>query len=173
MQITCEIISTCWFFADISLLSFNKKHLLSAPFIGGLTTFLSLLVILTGQALLMLSRENLNPTLTEDRLWKIYRRSPDPIRRREAALILVSKSTDSPHRIKRLLSSQAWGQSPIAATVLKLQAENSYSLGNATTSQSFWELLLTRFPYEVSSADAYYFLGRKKPELRKKLLLLF
>ncbi len=137
--------------------------------LGG-TTLLTLAVILGEKALLKSFQLNLTPELPEEKLWKVYRWSISPNKRREAALILVSKSMDSPKRVKRLLIGQGWGNDPIAAISLKLQGQVNERLGASDVATNFWKELLTRFPFSPSSSDAYYYLGRKDILIRRQLL---
>ncbi len=148
-----------------------KRKFPIAPLFLSLIPLISLLLILGSQELVRVRQGQLNSGLSERKLWEFYRRSIDPVRRREAALILASKSMQSPRRLKRLLASQGWGDSPMAAVVLKLQAQNAARIGEINVSKNAWEMLLKRFPYSAASADAYYTLGRERSELREELLL--
>ncbi|MFL0738078.1 MAG: transglycosylase SLT domain-containing protein [Prochlorococcus sp.] len=141
------------------------------PLLGG-TALLSLAAILAGQELLRAQLKQLTPKISQTELWRVYRWSIDPQQRREAALLLAAKSKDSPLRRQRLLAGQGWGSSPLAAVALKLQAQNSKRLGEKSKANQLWESLLKRFPNAAATADAYYYLGRQQPELRKQLLKL-
>ena len=77
---------------------------------AGLTFAASLL----GQTTLRNQREPLTPSLSPKALWRIYRWSPDPNRRREAALLMAPEGT---------LSGQGWGDSPLAAVSLLLAVD--------------------------------------------------
>ncbi len=131
---------------------------------------ISLTTIFCGRFFLEISERKINPNISESELWKYYRWSIDPNLRRKASLTLVAKSKGSFRRRKRLLQAQGWGNSPLAAVVIKLQAQTHSSLGQVNAAKNSWKNLLNRFPEHVSTADAYYFLGKKKPELRLELL---
>ncbi len=133
-------------------------------------SLMSLCAIVGGQAIVRSGQAKLNPDFSQEDLWKIYRRSIDPHQRREAALLLASKSRDSPLRLQRLLNAQGWGDSSLAAVALKLQAQNAERVLGFKRSIPIWEDLLRRFPLSISSTDAYYSLGRKRPKLREYLL---
>ncbi len=140
-----------------------------------LLIFIALITFLTsffGQVALRSRRAELSPVISPEELWKTYRWSPDPNQRREAALLLASKSKDSPWRRQRLLLSQGWGKNPLAAVAIKLQAQTETNLGNSYKSEIRWKELLNRFPFEPLAADAYYILGRQDAELRQLLLNL-
>ncbi len=128
--------------------------------------------ILSGRFLLIPVKEKLNPNISQEKLWKIYRWSADPYQRREASLLLVSKSPNSLSRRERLLKGQGWGNDSLSAVALKLQAENYYKLGKSINARDIWVKLLDRFPVESVSADAFYRLGMEMPDLRKDLLEL-
>ncbi len=140
------------------------------PLLGG-TALLSLAAILASQELLRAQPKKLTAKISQTELWQLYRWSIDPQQRREAALLLAAKSKDSPWR-KRLLAGQGWGNSPLAAVALKLQAQNAMRLGEKSKANQLWESLLKRFPNAAATADAYYYLGRRQPELHQQLLLL-
>ncbi len=126
-----------------------------------------------GQSLLRHLQKELNPTFSKERLWKVYRFSLDPIQRREAALLLTSKSPYSLLRRSRLLKAQGWGNSYSAALALKLQASTAEKLGASTEANLLWKALLKRFPLSPLSPDSYYFLGRSRPKLRQELLKIY
>ncbi len=127
-------------------------------------------VILLGRTVCRLDDKLINPNLSESQLWSYYRWSVDPNLRRKASLLLVAKSEKSFFRRRRLLKSQGWGRSPLAAVAIKLQAQTESSLGESAKSDRFWKELLRRFPYATSTADAYYNLGKTERELRDQLL---
>ncbi len=133
-------------------------------------SILTLGVIPIGKSVVKISQEQVDMSMSESRLWKVYRWSVDPYLRRKAAFLLVAKSEKSFLRKKRLLSSQGWGSEPLAAVAVKLQAQTAMSLGEDLRAISLWKELLRRFPDTASSADAYYILGRKNKSLRKLLL---
>lgn len=126
--------------------------------------------LLGGRALLQWQ-----PPLTPDSgsLERIRRWSPDPERRREAALLLHSRYREDPRLGRQLLRGQGWGPDPIAAVVLKHAALDSEGLGDRTAALSLWQQLWHRFPSNAASADALYALGRRQPRLRQELLRRF
>ncbi len=149
----------------------NASSLRGLSLIGG-TALLSLTAIVGGQELLSTRQQALNPKISSTELWQQYRWSFDPQQRREAALLLAAQSKDSPHRRQRLLAGQGWGGSPLAAVALKLQAQTAERLGERSKATQRWRVLLQRFPSSPVSADAYYYLGRRQPELHQQLLKL-
>lgn len=122
---------------------------------------------------------------------------PDPVRRRQAALLLVAAEEErpepgrgspaglaaakppgdgqagDPQRIARLLRNQGWGRDPLAAVALKRAAQSASRTGDQTGSARLWGQLLARFPGHPASADALYTLGRDQPALRQRLLSRF
>ena len=139
------------------------------PLLGG-TALLSLAASLAGQALLKPQLKRLTPRMSQTELWQAYRWSIDPQQRRDASLLLVSKTKGSTLRHQRLLAGQGWGNSPLAAVALKLQAQTAERLGEKSKANHLWQSLLKRFPNTTTAADAYYSLGRHNPELRQQLL---
>ena len=103
-------------------------------------------------------------------VWARYRWSIDPLDRREAALLLASRSQDSPERQRRLLTGQGWGPAPLAAVALKQQALASQRVGRPAEAERHWRNLLERFPNSAASADARYFLKGKDTQLKQQLL---
>ena len=69
----------------------------------GTIALLNFALIAGGQTILKTLQVSLTPNMSEEELWRVYRWSIDPYQRREASLLLVSKSKDSPFRRKRLL----------------------------------------------------------------------
>ncbi len=136
------------------------------------TSAFTLAVILGSQTLLKSFRVNLTPLIPESKLWSFYRWSIDPSIRREAALLLVAKSKDSPLRVKALLQGQGWGKDQLAGISLKLQAQTFESLGKTLEANNIWKSLLRKFPKDEVSADSYYSLGRENINYRKTLLQL-
>ena len=106
---------------------------------------ITLTAILTFDVLLKPFKKQLNPNLSQAELWQRYRWSIDPSQRREAALLLVSKSKGSFSRHKRLLIGQGWGTDPMAAIAIKLQAQTFEKLGNPIKAKKSWENLLMKF----------------------------
>ena len=92
-----------------------------------------------------------------------------PSERREAALLLAARSTDSAERSQRLLANQGWGNDPLAAVTLKQQALNAAKLGRPSEEKKRWQDLLQRFPDSAASADARYQLGQTNPTLHTDL----
>ena len=131
---------------------------------------LSILVILGGRSLLRSQHVPITPELSDAQLWRHYRWSVNPEERREAALMLSSRSSDSPGRRRILLAGQGWGQAPLAAVALKQQALTAQALGRSQEARARWNDLLRRFPTSVASADARYHLADRQPQLRDELL---
>ena len=114
----------------------------------------------------------LTPLPSLERTW---RWSPDPERRREAALLLHARARsagDLP-RQRSILRGQGWGGHPLAPVVLKLDATVAQALGRSDLALAQWRDLWNRFPEAPASADALYMLGRKEPPLRQELLRRF
>lgn len=132
-------------------------------------------ILLLGGQLLRL-RPPLTPDVPTASLRRIWRLDPDPVRRREAALLLDSASDvgqPNPERQRRWLGHQAWGRDPLAALVLKRQALLAQERGDSAAADQSWQNLLKRFPDNAASADALYALGRQQPLLRRLLLRRF
>ncbi|WP_186491622.1 lytic transglycosylase domain-containing protein [Synechococcus sp. BIOS-U3-1] len=142
------------------------------PLLLGGTTLLTVLAILGGRALLLSQHNPITPELSDAQLWTHYRWSTNPEQRREAALMLGSRSSDSPQRRRHLLTGQGWGPAPMAAVALKQQALAAKTLGRDQEEQQHWRDLLQRFPSSVASADARYHLADRQPQLREELLSL-
>ena len=142
------------------------------PLLLGGTTLLTVLAILGGRAMLRSQHSPITPELSDAQLWRHYRWSTNPEQRREAALMLGSRSDDSPQRRWHLLSGQGWGPAPMAAVALKQQALAAKSLGRDGEEQQHWRDLLRRFPTSTASADARYHLADRQPQLREELLRL-
>ena len=141
----------------------------------------SAVLLVGGRWLLQEQRPPLTPNLASGRLERIWRLDPDPQRRREAALLLAGRSAgDGGERDRelldaerRLLRGQGWGRDPLAAVVLKREAQVAEALGDDALASSRWRELLQRFPEDPASADALYSLGRRQPALREQLLERF
>lgn len=127
--------------------------------------------LLGGRALLGM-RAPLTPAMPASELEQIWRWSPDPQRRREAALLL-SSSAGKAGGEGPWLAAQGWGTNPLAAVVLKQAALQRETLTGKEQALPLWRQLLRRFPQEPASADALYALGRSQPELRQELLRRF
>ena len=136
------------------------------------TTLLTVLAILGARALLRSQHSPITPLLSDTQLWRHYRWSANPEQRREAALMMGSRSSDSPQRRRRLLIGQGWGPAPMAAIALKQQALAARSLGLDEEERQHWRDLLRRFPSSVASGDARYHLADRQPQLREELLSL-
>ena len=132
------------------------------------TSLLSLATAVTGQALLRRSATPLNPSVLAEQLWHNYRWSVDPVRRREAALLLAA-SEHSAHRRQRLLAGQGWGHSPEAAIALLQQVWIATDLGLAREAQQRRLALLERFPNSVIAVPALTTLVTQVPGLRGRL----
>ena len=136
--------------------------------LGG--TSLSAVLAITGGRQLLRQEFQITPQLSSAELWQHYRWSGDPQQRREAALLLASRSSASPDRRWRLLGGQGWGPDPLAAVALKQQALTARALGLKVQEQELWLALLQRFPATAASADARYHLGQDHAELHRELL---
>lgn len=131
-------------------------------------------VLLLGSALLGL-RPALTPLTPATSLERVRRFSPDPVRRREASLLLAagSEAAADPLLQRQLLRHQGWGPDPLAALVLKREARAAEQLQRPLQAEALWSRLLRRFPRDPASADALYSLGRQSPPLRAELLRRF
>jgi len=137
--------------------------------LGG-TSILTLMAIVGGQRLLRQRAIAVTPRMDSAQVWARYRWSLDPVQRREAALLLASRSKDSPQRQRRLLAGQGWGPAPLAAVALKQQALAAQRLGRPAEAKQRWRSLLERFPTSAASADARYYLKGKDAQLKQQLL---
>ena len=133
------------------------------------TPLLTVALILGGQTVMRRLHTPLTPSLSSADLWTRYRWSINPNERREAALLLAARSTDSAERSQRLLSNQGWGKDPLAAVTLKQLALNAAKLGRPSEEKKRWQDLLQRFPGSAASADARYQLGQTNPALHTEL----
>jgi soluble lytic murein transglycosylase len=118
------------------------------------------------QALLQLAPP-LNPSSSTAALEAARYRGVDPQRRRDAALLLSAQPERSAGERQRLLQGQGWGQSPLAAVVLKQAAQSAEAQGRPQQAQALWNDLLRRFPQEAASADALYALGQRQRLLQR------
>ena len=91
----------------------------------------------------------------------------NPIRRREAALLLASRNNGAPRRQQHLLRSQGWGLDPLAAVALKQQALTEAALGSALQAQTHWQQLQRRHGSVPASADALYALDQRSALLQR------
>jgi soluble lytic murein transglycosylase len=128
--------------------------------------------LLGGRALLE-RRPALTPEASISQLQREWRWSPDPQRRREASLLLASKTSNGGEGQGQWLAGQGWGTDPLAAVVLKQVALQREKLVGKEEAVPLWRQLLRRFPQEPASADALYALGRQQPKLRDELLRRF
>ena len=133
------------------------------------TPLLTVALVFGGQTVLRRLHTPLTPSLSSADLWTRYRWSINPSERREAALLLAARSTDSVERSQRLLANQGWGNDPIAAVVLKQQALTAAKLGQPAEEQKRWQDLIQRFPDSTASGDARYYLGQAEPALHTEL----
>ncbi len=155
-----------------SFFSFLKARTNFGIILAGATTFSCFGFIFCGKVILRSFNREINSNTSETTLWRTYRWSLDPSRRRKAALALVAKSEKSFGRKNRLLMSQGWGNADLASVAINLQAKTATALGEDIRAKKLWNELLQRFPSAPSSADSYYNLGRKEEGLRKQLLRL-
>ncbi len=135
-----------------------------------LLSTLTIISIAGGQVLVRSLQPKLDPNFSNLQLWKTFRWSVDPSLRRQAALLLVGKSKESPGRQQRLLAGQGWGQAPLSAVALKFQAQTAQKMGASSQAKDYWIDLIRKFPKTPATADAYYILGRRQPQLREQLL---
>ena len=110
------------------------------------------------------------PTTSSAHLWQTYRWAVDPAHRREAALLMVATLDNDASQRQRLLASQGWGSSPLAAVTLGLAAQAADDRQDYQQAQRLWRELLRRFPETPSSAWARNRLGNQQPELLLELL---
>tara|TARA_B100000674_G_scaffold422832_1_gene375142 strand:+ start:262 stop:2331 length:2070 start_codon:yes stop_codon:yes gene_type:complete len=155
----------------VSSRGLNAREIRGPLLLGG-TTLLSILAILGGRSLLRHQHIPITPELSDVQLWRQYRWSVNPQERREAALMLSSRSRESPQRRRHLLRGQGWGPAPLAAVALKQQALAAKAVGRSQEERARWKALLRRFPTSVASADARYHLADRQPQLRDELLRL-
>lgn len=109
------------------------------------------------------------PNTPTRQLTLLLRWAPDPALRREASLLLAARADDAPLRQHRLLRGQGWGPDPLAALVLKREAQALTALGDPRAAEQHWRQLLQRFPATPAAADGLYALGRRQPPLRQQL----
>ncbi|MFM8525448.1 MAG: transglycosylase SLT domain-containing protein [Cyanobacteriota bacterium] len=136
------------------------------------TALTSLAVLLIGRPLLE-ARPEPTPASRDQQLQRDLRWATDPERRRLAALLLVSRSSDQPRQQWQLLRGQGWGTGPLAPVAIKQQALAAERLGRTAAANQLWRDLQQRFPKAAATADALYALGRRQPELRQQLLQRF
>ena len=124
------------------------------------TAGLSLTAVVAGQQLLLERRSALTPRTPVVELWRTYRWSIDPLRRREAALLMSTKG--------QTLAGQGWGNEPLAAVALALAAESQQNRGDHAAADRLWQQLLKRFPDETVSARARQYQPDLHPELLER-----
>lgn len=122
------------------------------------TAGLSLAVTVVGQRLLRDHRPALTPRTAPIQLWQTYRWSIDPLRRREAALLMAAT--------QQTLAGQGWGDAPLAAVALAMAAEKEQQGGDQAAADVLWQELLSRFPKATVSARA----RQHQPGLQAELL---
>ena len=149
----------------------SARSLLGSALLIG-TAASSLLALALGQQQLRQHRYRLNPTATDAELWRFYRRSLDPEQRREAALLMTSRSAGDVNRRHRLLQGQGWGAAPLAAVSLAMAAETAEQRGASQQSVRLWRALIRRFPEQAASAWGRSRLGESEPSLHQELLTI-
>ncbi|MFM7087789.1 MAG: transglycosylase SLT domain-containing protein [Cyanobium sp.] len=134
----------------------------------------------TGAAVLLgwrlqAQRPLLTPATPVATLERVRRWSPDPVRRREASLLLAARpaAADDPQRQRQVLRHQGWGADPLAAPVLRREARAAEALQRPLQAQALWRALWRRFPTDPAAADALYSLGRDRRADRLLLLQRF
>jgi soluble lytic murein transglycosylase len=142
------------------------------PVILALTVFGSGALLLLGRHALLL-RPLPTPASPVAQLERTRQWDPDPQRRREASLLLESGADANPARRQQLLAGQGWGKDPLAALVLKREAQAAVALGQAARATVLWRQLVRRFPADPATADALYALGRSEPRDRQALAQRF
>ncbi len=132
----------------------------------------TLALLLSGRWALQ-QRPPLTPDSSSAQLSWVRHREVDPQRRREASLLLLARVQGNPGEQYQLLAGQGWGESTLAAVVLKEQALAAERRGRSGEADDLWSELLRRFPNDPASADALYALGRRTPAQRLDLLRRF
>ena len=123
-----------------------------------LTAGLSVSAATVARSALLRSRSALSPATPATELWRTFRWSIDPQRRREAALLMASTSP--------VQAAQGWGDDPLAAVALGLAADAADKRGDIHTADTLWRQVLERFPDQPISARA----RQRFPELHQELL---
>ena len=111
-----------------------------------LTAGLSVTAATVARSALLRSRSPLSPATPATELWRTFRWSIDPQRRREAALLMTSTSP--------VQAAQGWGDDPLAAVALGLAAEAADKKGDIRTAETLWRQVLERFPDQPIGARA-------------------
>ncbi|MCP9771913.1 lytic transglycosylase domain-containing protein [Synechococcus sp. Tobar12-5m-g] len=138
------------------------------PLTLALTLFGSGALLLLGRQALLL-RPLPTPASPMAQLERTRQWDPDPQRRREASLLLVSGAEANPARRQSLLAGQGWGPDPLAALVLKRDAQSAEAVAQGSRATALWRQLLRRFPSAPATADALYALGREEPRNHQTL----
>ncbi len=123
-----------------------------------LTAGLSITAATVVRSALLRNRSPLSPATSPTELWKTFRWSIDPQRRREAALLMASTSP--------VQAAQGWGDDPLAAVALGLAADAAGKQGDIHRAETLWRQLLERFPDQPISARA----RQRFPEHHQELL---
>ena len=142
-----------------------------AQWIAG-TALITLAALLVGRQLLAWQPEP-TPDSSSSRLEQELRWSPDPERRRLAALLLASRDGNQPLQQWQRLRGQGWGLDPLAPVAIKQEALAAERLGWSRTAEALWQQLQRRFPGAAATADALYALGRSSAPTRQQLLERF
>ena len=146
-----------------SLAAFNQRGVLGLTGIALGTAF----ALAALQQLLLATRPSLTAASKPILLNRSARLDPDPIRRREARLILA---TQQPNQLD-LLRGQGWGrqgESQLLAPIsLKLEALALAHGGQEAAAQKQWQYLVSQFPKAPPSADGLYALGQAKELLQR------
>ena len=155
-------------------LSAERRQSLLGTALIGLCCLGTGVALAAGRAWLVHLAPPLTPNSSTAELSRNRRRSLDPDRRRDAALLLSAQAGSTPEQRRAWLRGQGWGNHAssrvLAAISLKRAALAAQASGRPQEAQALWRELLRRFPQEPASADALYALGRQQPPLRRTLL---
>ena len=158
-------------------LSAERRQSLLGTALIGLCCVGTGVALAAGRAWLVHLAPPLTPNSSTAELSRNRRRSLDPDRRRDAALLLSAQAGSTPEQRRAWLRGQGWGNHAssrvLAAISLKRAALAAQASGRPQEAQALWRELLRRFPQEPASADALYALGRQQPQLRRTLLERF
>ncbi|MDM7958737.1 MAG: lytic transglycosylase domain-containing protein [Synechococcus sp. WH 8007] len=158
-------------------LSAERRQSLLGTALIGLCCLGTGVALAAGRAWLVRLAPPLTPNSSAAELSRNRRRSLDPDRRRDAALLLSAQAGSTPEQRRAWLRGQGWGNHAssrvLAAISLKRAALAAQASGRPQEAQALWRELLRRFPKEPASADALYALGRQQPPLRRTLLERF
>ena len=158
-------------------LSAERRQSLLGTALIGLCCLGTGVALAAGRAWLVHLAPPLTPNSSTAELSRNGRRSLDPDRRRDAALLLSAQAGSTPEQRRVWLRGQGWGNHAssrvLAAISLKRAALAAQASGRPQEAQALWRKLLRRFPQEPASADALYALGRQQPLLRRTLLERF